>query len=393
MIPKMFTRNTWKITGLTIFVMLSVLVATIAASATFYKINLNDNTVDINWQSITPFYTSTCSNGSVIDRNEIRNAWVTNSDPSGPDGGWYYFRIETCAGPALSSSTVYAAVQLDCNGDGDFVDPGDLAGDRKIAFTQDDAINTDQWWVLDGADNPMAADADPNDGGFACAPAPVYHGERPGRSAASATSVEWGFQFCGLPPGCMGTSANNWTTSLQLGTAQQVAYGFSIIDKSGTISYSTRPSVTPTNTPTETPAYTPTHTQTPTITSTPTLTPTITETPTATATNTPTSTPTETSTPTATLTPTHTRTPTVTNTPTLTPTITETPTPTATNTATSTPTETSTPTATLTPTHTPTPTATHTQTPTPTKAPEHYQYLPAINKPVTQLTIVRLNRR
>jgi hypothetical protein len=388
---EIFSFNARKATGLIVMVMFALLAATIAAFATYSTINLNDNLVDTNWQSLTPVYTSSCSNTSIVDRNEIRNAWVTNSDPSGANGGWYYFRIETCAGPALSSSTVFAAVQIDCNGDGDFVDPGDLAGDRKIAFTQTDSANTDQWWVLDGSDAPMAADSDPGDGGFTCAPSPVYHGERPGKSASTATSVEWGFQFCGLPPACMGTSSNNWTTSLQFGTAQQVAYGFNKIDSSSIITYSTRPSATPTSTVPPTATFTPTITPTPTLTSTSTATatpsqtntptPTLTETlvPTATHTNTPTPTSTNTPTPTQTLTPTLTPT----ETPTQTPTETFTPTPTYTNTPTPTHTLTPTATSTETPTHTPTvtftPSPTNTNTPTPT-----HTLTPTVTPTVTQ---------
>jgi hypothetical protein len=237
---KFSNQKAWKVSLMAMIIILALLFTTTAAFATYRVINLNDNLVDPNWQT-TPAYTSTCSNGSIVDRDEIKKAWVTNSDPSGADQGWYYWRIETCAGPALSSTTTFAAVQIDCNGDGDFVDPGDLAGDRSIAFTQNDSSNIDQWYVLDGGGTVLAADNDPGDGGFTCAPSPVYHGERPGKSASTATSVEWGFQFCGLPAGCRGATSNNWPISMKFGTAKQVTGGFNIIDQSSIIHYSTPP--------------------------------------------------------------------------------------------------------------------------------------------------------
>lgn len=230
------SRKTRKTSLMVIIVLLALLSTTTAAFATYRVINLNDNTVDSQWQA-SPIYTGACNKGSVNDRDEVRNAWITNSDPTAADQGWYYFRIETCTGPALSSTSNYAAVQVDCNGDGDFIDPGDLAGDRKIAFTQ--GPSGDQYYVLDGGGTVMAAGSDPGDPPFNCSlPATTYHGERPGGTASSATSVEWGFQFCDLPPGCRGATTNNWPISMQIGTATSTGTS---IDGSGIISYSTPP--------------------------------------------------------------------------------------------------------------------------------------------------------
>ncbi len=158
----------------------------------------------------------------------------------------------------------------------------------------------------------------------------------------------------------------------------------------GAYEYNSPGQATPTNTPTSTntPTLTPTATRTPTRTftatptrtSTPTVTATRTATPTATATRTPTLTPTPTSTATAS------PTPTITQTPTPTPTNTPGPSPTSTSTATRTPTATSTSMATATRTNTPTATATCMPGPdsgcvlTPTPTPNHWLYLPLVQK-------------
>ncbi len=76
------TPKTWKTALSVMIVVLILLSTTSAAFAAFRVINLNDNAVDTQWATANPVYTSTCSNGSLDNRNEIKNAWITNSDPA-----------------------------------------------------------------------------------------------------------------------------------------------------------------------------------------------------------------------------------------------------------------------------------------------------------------------
>jgi hypothetical protein len=224
-------RHAWRILLLIPIIIVSLAATTITAYAVFRVINLNDNAVAANWQS-TPVYSSTCSNGSINNQDEVKNAWITNSDPAGTDGGWYYFRIETCTGPALSTSSIMAAIQFDCNNDGDFIDPLGSPpnfGDRKVLF----AAGNEFMYYLSGSNQNAGGGTDP--WGTTCSPS-SYHGERP---TGSNANVEWGFQFCDMPPGCRGGDATPIPIHFQIGTANITTQ--QPIDLSPVLQYSSPP--------------------------------------------------------------------------------------------------------------------------------------------------------
>ncbi len=124
---------------------LLMLIATPIVLAGWITINTDNGSVDSQWG--TPVYTSTCSNGSLADGLEIRNAWLVN------DGTALYFRIETC-GTAAVYKNIRMGAGIDCNDDGDVVDPmsgGGATGDRKVVFW----IFADQVWLVDGANTQV----------------------------------------------------------------------------------------------------------------------------------------------------------------------------------------------------------------------------------------------
>lgn len=144
----------------TVLLVRSALLAVVAilafaavAFAAWVTINTNDSAVDGGWG--TPFYTSTCSNGSVDDGYEIRNAYVAN------DGTNIYFRMTTCGTPSTSQllSRLRIAGALDCNNDGDVDDPasGGPQGDRVGVY----APNSDGYGLYDGT-NTQVAGLSPN---------------------------------------------------------------------------------------------------------------------------------------------------------------------------------------------------------------------------------------
>ncbi len=234
MLTKVAAHPSWRISLLVAILILGLITTTSAVYATYRTINLNDNAVDPLWQTL-PVYTSTCSNTNVNDKDEIKNAWITNSDPAGADGGWYYFRIEVCAGPALSSTNINAAIQFDCNNDGDFSDPKGSPpnlGDRKILYTTN-GTTVDWTRYLDGANTSLGGNNDP--WASSCSGS-SYHGERP---TGANTNVEWGFQFCDLPPGCRGADTPPKPIHYQIGTAD-TSTG-QVVDGSPILEYSAPP--------------------------------------------------------------------------------------------------------------------------------------------------------
>jgi hypothetical protein len=226
------SRMAWRTGLLIVIVLLSLLSTVTAAQAVYRTINLNDDTLDPQWQA-TPVYTSNCSNGSINNQDEIKNAWITNRDPAGANGGWYYFRIETCAAPALSTSSILAAVQFDCNNDGDFTDPAGSPpnfGDRKVAYS----AGADFTYYLSGTNVNLGGGSDPATLSPSCN-TELYHGERPSGSNAN---VEWGFQFCDMPPGCRGGDDPPIPIHFQIGTGNTSG---AVIDQSPVFEYTSPP--------------------------------------------------------------------------------------------------------------------------------------------------------
>lgn len=160
-------------------VILLMLIAAPIVSAGWITINTDDGLVDSQWG--TPVYTSTCSNGSLADGLEIRNAWRVN------DGTALYFRIETC-GTATSYTNIRLGAGIDCNNDGDVVDPisgGGATGDRKAIFW----ISADQVWLVDGANNQVIQMPDNS------------YSER------ITTNFEWRLPLSYLYPACRGSTS------------------------------------------------------------------------------------------------------------------------------------------------------------------------------------------
>ncbi len=168
---------------------LLMLIAAPIVSAGWITINTNNGSVDSQWG--TPLYTSTCSNGSLADGLEIRNAWLVN------DGTALYFRIETCGTAALYNN-IRMGAGIDCNNDGDVADPisgGGATGDRKVVFW----ITPDQVWLVDSSNAQLIQMPDNS------------YSER------ISTDFEWQLPLSYLYPACRGSTS---TVGLTLATVQ-----------------------------------------------------------------------------------------------------------------------------------------------------------------------------
>lgn len=156
------------------------------ALAAWVTINTDNNQVDLNWDPA--FYSSSCNNSSLDNRWEIKNAWVRN------DGTSIYFRMQTCAGPALSGdSNLRASGAIDCNRDGDFTDGYETGphGDRIVNYNPAKEGTSDPVVALiDGQGNPVY--------GY-----PATYGERP---TGSVANLEWKLDLKDLYPACRGST-------------------------------------------------------------------------------------------------------------------------------------------------------------------------------------------
>jgi len=171
-----------------VILLLAVVAAT--AYAAWNTIDTDDHSIDTNWSASTQKYTSTCSDGAIADKYEIREAHFTN------DGDNLYFRVDNCV--RFSSGTGYSNLRLvagiDCNSDGDVDDPiigGDgQTGDRRVTFTP----NNDVVLVYDGENNPVV--------GYTSQP---ELGEQ--INEGSTRSVwEWQMPLADLYPACRGSA-------------------------------------------------------------------------------------------------------------------------------------------------------------------------------------------
>lgn len=126
--------------------LLLLLCAAPTALAGWITINTNDGAAG-NFGA--PVYTSDCSDGSVADHVEIKNAWIAN------DGTNLYFKLEAC-GVTTNYNPVRYAAGLDCNSDGDADDAssGTFPGDRKAVYLPPtNQGGGDQVLLVDGANN------------------------------------------------------------------------------------------------------------------------------------------------------------------------------------------------------------------------------------------------
>lgn len=174
----------------------AILAFAAVAFAAWVTINPNNSAVDSGWGA--PFYSSTCSNGSLDDGYEIRDAYLAN------DGTNIYFRMTTCGVPGSSQllTRLRIAGAIDCNNDGDVDDPasGGPQGDRVGVY----APNGDGYGLYDGT-NVQVAGLSPN------------LAERinpPGVDYELAIPLEV------LYPGCRGSTS---TIGLGLGTVEVTA--------------------------------------------------------------------------------------------------------------------------------------------------------------------------
>lgn len=82
------------------------------AHAVWVTIDTDDGVVDADWAvnpSWDPVYTGSCTNSDIADIDEIQYAWIGN------DATHFYFRIQACAGPAISEGTRSVAAGFDCS--------------------------------------------------------------------------------------------------------------------------------------------------------------------------------------------------------------------------------------------------------------------------------------
>ncbi len=144
-------------------------------------VDTDDGRVDVGWGE--PFYQGACDNDALDDRWEIRNAWVRN------DGTSIYFRLETCAGPALGdNANLRASGALDCNLDGDFTDGFETGpqGDRIVNFNP--AADPHTIAIVSGSGQAVAFYSD-------------AYGEQP-----DDTNMEWKADLKDLYPACRGST-------------------------------------------------------------------------------------------------------------------------------------------------------------------------------------------
>ncbi len=168
-----------------------------AVFAGWTTISLTNGSVDTTlWGAAS--YSEPTNDSAITDRDDIKNAWVRY------DGTNIYFRLETWAGPVLSSNNNRAVGAIDCNHDGDFTDPivNGPDGDRLIVYAPDNSVT-----IYDGAFTgvgPVSGDySDPT-------------------RASVTTNIEWGVPLSLLYPGCRGSLSPvniGWATATGAGAA------------------------------------------------------------------------------------------------------------------------------------------------------------------------------
>jgi hypothetical protein len=158
---------------------LLVLLTAPAAFAAWMSINTNDGQIAGNLGPA--LYTSTCSDGTVANYLEIKNAWAVE------DGSNFYFRLEACAQPAgMEIQSLRIGAGFDCNNDGDVLD-GYVTGpdgDRKLIYWP----NADQVWIYSGTNQQIIQLPDET------------YGERVG------ATYDWRVPIDKLPPDCRASS-------------------------------------------------------------------------------------------------------------------------------------------------------------------------------------------
>jgi hypothetical protein len=144
--PEAFMRTLSRLAGRTRWprlaaLALAMLIAAPIASAGWLSPNTNNNAQD---DFGSPIYTSDCSDTTVDDYLEIKNAWITN------DGTNLYYKLEAC-GTTTGYTNIRYAGGLDCNNDGDVDDPyiDGPDGDRKAVYLP----GADQVYLVDGKNN------------------------------------------------------------------------------------------------------------------------------------------------------------------------------------------------------------------------------------------------
>lgn len=158
---------------------LVLLLVSAAAYAAWTTIDTNDAAIDTNWGD--PKYTSTCNDPGVADDYEIRNAWYRY------DGDSFYFRVETCVGPALGSDgSGRLSAGIDCTGDGQV----NASGDRAVTYNDSDGTVA----LFDGLRNPANPDGYTSDATYA---------EKV--VGPDFLNVEWKTDLMALPPACRGS--------------------------------------------------------------------------------------------------------------------------------------------------------------------------------------------
>ncbi len=148
--------------------------------ARWITVDTDDGLVDVGWGD--PFYRGSCDNEALDDRWEIRNAWVRNNGTS------IYFRLQTCAGPALDgNANLRASGAIDCNLDGDFTDPFETGpqGDRIVNYNP--SADPDTIVIVSGSGQSVAFYSD-------------AYGERP-----DDTNMEWKADLKDFYPACRGS--------------------------------------------------------------------------------------------------------------------------------------------------------------------------------------------
>lgn len=106
-----------------IIALLVVFTTAAIAMAGWNTIDTDTDDIDSAWDSITPVYTDSTNDGSIDDRDEIKQAWYTF------DGDALYFRVDMWNSHAfLSNNNKRAIAALDCNGNGVFNDTDQLGG-------------------------------------------------------------------------------------------------------------------------------------------------------------------------------------------------------------------------------------------------------------------------
>lgn len=144
-------------------------------------VDTDNGLVDTTWGE--PFHGGACNDEALDDRWEIKNAWVRN------DGTAIYFRLETCAGPALGgNANLRVSGAIDCNLDGDFTDGFETGpqGDRIVNYNP--ATDPDTVVIVSGSGQSVAFYSD-------------AYGERP-----DDMNMEWKADLKDFYPMCRGSA-------------------------------------------------------------------------------------------------------------------------------------------------------------------------------------------